>query len=245
MRRARRGPESGLGFSVPVRYVERFWSKVERTEGCWLWRGALNAAGYGAFSVYAVRAGPIPAHRAAYAITHGAVPHGRVVMHRCDNKQCVNPAHLEIGSQRKNARDARARGLVSTPEPVTRCVSCGKPREDRFVGRRCLPCHRRVARSRRRFFAQLKHVRSANSRLRRLPAVPPSSFDELVRCTSPGQAKAFACFYGIYDFPLASKSSIGVRLGVTRERARQLVNQAAIHLANGDHLSLQDERQAA
>jgi hypothetical protein len=68
----------------------RFWSKVEKTEDCWLWRGSM-VRDYGQFSVCNNH---IMAHRYAYIITNGPVPEGMHLHHECRTPECVNPAHL-------------------------------------------------------------------------------------------------------------------------------------------------------
>ena len=69
--------------------VPRFWRNVEVTDTCWLWAGTLNSGGYGKF-------GPIySAHRVAYFLMRGIMPHGMHLHHRCHVRRCVNPAHLE------------------------------------------------------------------------------------------------------------------------------------------------------
>jgi hypothetical protein len=92
--------------------VVRFWSKVRRdASGCWLWTGALNTKGYGQFptgSAYLV-------HRLAYRFAHGSVPHGRLVLHRCDVRSCVNPDHLFLGSALDNVADMIAKGRRAGP----------------------------------------------------------------------------------------------------------------------------------
>lgn len=75
---------------------------------CWPWLGAY-AAGYGGIRV----AGRwLYAHRLAWLLHRGPLPEGAHVLHRCDNKYCVNPSHLELGDQKKNTQDAWARGLI-------------------------------------------------------------------------------------------------------------------------------------
>jgi hypothetical protein len=98
----------------------RFWSLVAvgAADECWLWLGAHGDKGYGCFYFQKrVR----PAHRVAWSLTNGLIPSGLVVMHRCDNPQCVNPAHLSVGTYVDNnmdmVRKGRHRGKL-TPEHV-------------------------------------------------------------------------------------------------------------------------------
>lgn len=85
----------------------RFWAKADRSGGpdaCWNWQAGCYPAGYGIFSV--TRRERKAAHRFAYELTYGPVPDGAMVLHSCDNKLCVNPAHLRAGSATDNVRDA-------------------------------------------------------------------------------------------------------------------------------------------
>lgn len=84
--------------------AERFWSRVRKGDGCWLWLGGRESNGrYGACKIAGRSQG---AHRWAYELTHGQIPAGLVVRHRCDNTLCCNPDHLEVGTQLDNRRDA-------------------------------------------------------------------------------------------------------------------------------------------
>lgn len=90
----------------------RFWAKVEKTDGCWLWRGARDPEGYGNFSTCVD--GKLRYHRAhrfAYVLATGAeIPDGAVVAHRCDNPPCVRPDHLWPATPRENTRDMVEKG---------------------------------------------------------------------------------------------------------------------------------------
>lgn len=78
----------------------------EPNSGCWLWTGA-RAGDYGQ-THHAGR--HMLAHRRSYELSCGPIPQRMNVLHRCDNKSCVNPDHLEVGTQKKNMQDAILRG---------------------------------------------------------------------------------------------------------------------------------------
>lgn len=92
--------------SVPL--AERFWSHVEKVpfETCWLWSGSFRS-GYGAISVDGRLR---PAHRVAYELECGPIPHGMWVLHQCDNPPCVRPDHLFLGTNSDNQRDSASKG---------------------------------------------------------------------------------------------------------------------------------------
>lgn len=74
---------------------ERFWSKVKKTEFCWIWCAGLTSTGYGLFHLDAERRSKkIKAHRFAYENMVGSIPEGNILHHTCGNLLCVNPAHL-------------------------------------------------------------------------------------------------------------------------------------------------------
>ena len=82
--------------------ADRFWAKVEKTDACWLWRGATGRSGYGNFRG---RDGRMEiAHRVAYELSVGPIPTGLTLDHLCRVRQCVNPAHLEPVSGVENTR---------------------------------------------------------------------------------------------------------------------------------------------
>ena len=94
-----------------------FYARVkpsQDTSECWPWQGTVNAShGYGECSIGS--RGSITrwrAHRLSYTLHHGEIPEGLVVMHACDNRRCVNPAHLSVGTLRDNAIDAATKGRI-------------------------------------------------------------------------------------------------------------------------------------
>ena len=82
----------------------RFFTKVKKGKGCWIWLAYKDANGYGKLS-WVERGHPIHAHRASWIIHYGKIPQGHCVLHRCDNPPCVRPDHLFLGTQIDNIRD--------------------------------------------------------------------------------------------------------------------------------------------
>lgn len=101
----------------------RFWGKVEKTDGCWNWKGRLVYGGYGGFTV---ASRPERAHRIAYQITHGPLTPDQIIMHTCDNRACVRPDHLRIGSHQENMDDMNAKGRGSSGDRHRKSMVDGK-----------------------------------------------------------------------------------------------------------------------
>ncbi len=123
--------------------ADKFWEKVEKTPTCWLWTGGLNASGYGVFRAL----GETLAHRVSYRMFVGDIPDGMQLDHvaafGCQNRHCVNPAHLEPVTPAENQR----RGLKG--ELRTHCVNGHaylpdnliiEPRPSGATARRCKTC---------------------------------------------------------------------------------------------------------
>lgn len=105
--------------SARVPFVDRFWSKVNKTETCWLWTGATRGNGYGFIADRRVNGRQVRhmAHRFSWSLVHGAIPAGIFVCHHCDVPACVNPSHLFLGTQKQNLADAKQKGRLHGPFP--------------------------------------------------------------------------------------------------------------------------------
>lgn len=107
--------------------MDRFWSKVNKSTDCWLWTAATRGNGYGCFKYHGK---VIDSHRMAYILTYGEIPDGKLVCHSCDNRLCVNPKHLWLGTYYDNNMDARNKGRLYPIENAKKArgekIGCSK-----------------------------------------------------------------------------------------------------------------------
>lgn len=105
------GAKCGANMKKPIQ--ERFFSKVKKqVSGCHEWIGFLMPNGYGQFHKDGKTA---YAHRVAWEIANGSMPDG-FVLHKCDNRKCVNPDHLFVGSFDDNMADMMAKNRQAAGE---------------------------------------------------------------------------------------------------------------------------------
>lgn len=91
--------DGGLVGMVRPSDMDRLLAKVEKTESCWNWIGAMKANGYGAFWF---NQSPGYAHRAAWEMANGPIPEGMLIDHLCFNHACVNASHMRLTTQKQN-----------------------------------------------------------------------------------------------------------------------------------------------
>jgi hypothetical protein len=101
-------------------------------DACWLWQGT-KARGYGALTIKGEK---VLAHRLAWEIHRGPIPPGQWVLHRCDVRACVNPAHLFLGTCADNVHDMVRKGRGSKPpkKPAVAPDVIARIREGRALG---------------------------------------------------------------------------------------------------------------
>lgn len=148
-RRKRKAKTETLSFSDRLESLRRheaeFWASVGKAD-CWEWTGRLMPNGYGRFGFYDEVIGcdlAWTAHRAAWELSLGEIPHGLQLDHLCRNRVCVNPAHLEVVTNRENGLrgdSPAARNARKTQCPAGHPLSGDNLMVDQKGHRRCRTC---------------------------------------------------------------------------------------------------------
>lgn len=95
---------------------QRFNKQHKKSDKCWNWTSTTDKYGYGMFRGIAHSVSYVRAHRYSWALHNGmAIPKGMLVCHSCDNRKCVNPAHLWLGTDADNSRDKHIKGRANSP----------------------------------------------------------------------------------------------------------------------------------
>lgn len=146
-----------------MKFGRPFWSRVQKSNGCWLWTGA-KSRGYG---VVIARGRRWKAHHFALLDALGQdVPAGMVVMHTCDNRACVRPDHLRVATQSDNIKDMWQKERRARPyDGATHCsrgheYTPDNTRRDNRGHRVCRECRRTDALARYHRTKKLKRARS-------------------------------------------------------------------------------------
>jgi hypothetical protein len=85
--------------------ADRFWAKVDKSGECWIWTGSKSSNGYGNIGAGAPSKKILSAHRLSYEMASGQTPEGLVIDHKCHQRACVRPDHLQAVPQKQNGEN--------------------------------------------------------------------------------------------------------------------------------------------
>lgn len=104
---------------------DRLWSRVNKTETCWLWTGPVDSWGYGLLKMSGKS---LRAHRVSYELSHAPIPDGLMIDHVCHTPRCVRPNHLRLATAKQNSENMQSarRNSKSGVRGVTRKTDCDR-----------------------------------------------------------------------------------------------------------------------
>lgn len=117
-----------LNFLIVGVYMDRILKKITKEGDFWIWTGCVNTDGYPKLArtvSKGVHDFNVKGHRYVYEQTKGEIPEGKVIRHKCDNRLCLNPDHLEVGTPTDNMMDRQLRGRTHnlvTPEQTEETI---------------------------------------------------------------------------------------------------------------------------
>ncbi len=101
----------------------RLFKKTIKTESCWLWQGSKSKFGHGSIAVWINNKKVLKkTHRVSWELVNGDIPNNLFVLHKCDVPNCINPAHLFLGTKAENYQDMinKKRQKVGSALPQTK-----------------------------------------------------------------------------------------------------------------------------
>lgn len=168
-----------------MRYsAEKLWAKIDKRspDECWLWTAATNSGGYGHVRIGGRAGHNITATRLMVEMLGVEIPPGFDVCHTCDNRRCVNPKHLWLGTRSQNIQDMHDKGRgFSLGRTITHC-----PKAHEYTVENTYYSRSNKQRHCRECTRQIRRKRTLREKLLRLSKVTPDAAPPLEPPAQPG-----------------------------------------------------------